>query len=102
MGRTVQFAADNGFYKVSGDYRSMPHGAHMMYAGALYYLIAGSISLVIAILCIIFQFSVDKVDYMNSTSATVLRYGCVILLLASTFLGSWLFWAGFVKLAGHS
>jgi hypothetical protein len=55
-------------------------------------------SLVIAILCLILQFFVTDTTLKL---ATVLRYGCVVLLLFSTFLGSWLFWAGFVKLAGH-
>jgi hypothetical protein len=102
MGRTVRFAIISGFYNVhkSELYNSLPPGAHMMYAGAMYYLIGGSIALVIAIICIGFQFAIAKGDQMNSTRAGIIRYLCVFLLLATTFLGSWLFWAGFVQLAG--
>lgn len=102
MGRTVRFAIINGFYDVhkSDLYNSLPPGAHMMYAGALYYLIGGSIALFIATICIAFQVHISKRDHANGTRAGIIRYLCVFMLLATTFLGSWLFWAGFVQLAG--
>ena len=98
MGRTAHFAVINGFYKLTNS-PSLPRGAHMMYAGALYYLIAGSLSLIIAIIAIIVQGISTR--YEQSNAARVIRVVCVLLLLGSTFLGSWLFWAGFVQLAGH-
>jgi len=72
-----------------------------MYAGALYYLIGGSLSLIIAVICIIWQFTISKRDTVNGYNAGVIRVVCVVLLLITTFLGSWLFWSGFVQLAGH-
>lgn len=72
-----------------------------MYAGALYYLIAGSLSLVITMLCLCLQFLAPGGDHKKPIGLQIIRFIAVFFLLATTFLGSWLFWAGFVKLAGH-
>jgi hypothetical protein len=74
----------------------------MMYAGALYYLIGGSVSLALTLLCLSLPFT-DKdkdIDHKKPVKMMVIRVVAVLPLMATTFLGSWLFWAGFVKLAG--
>jgi hypothetical protein len=73
-----------------------------MYAGAMYYLIGGSLSLVITMLCLCLQFLVPDPDHKKPIALQIIRFIPVFFLLTTTFLGSWLFWAGFVKLAGHS
>jgi hypothetical protein len=73
----------------------------MMYAGALYYLIAGSLSLAIAVLCVWIQFVLGKESSLNPVNTLFIRVIGVVALLGTTFLGSWLFWAGFVEAAGH-
>jgi hypothetical protein len=72
-----------------------------MYAGALYYLIGGSLSLVITMFGLLMQWRIADPDHKNTLMLQVLRFIAVFFLLATTFLGSWLFWAGFVHLAGH-
>ena len=51
MGLTANFATTRGYYEVADAsvYSSLPPGAHLMYAGALYYLIVGSIFLIAAL-----------------------------------------------------
>lgn len=71
-----------------------------MYAGAMYYLIGGSLSLVITMLCLCLKFLVPDPDHKNPLGLHIIRLIAVFFLLATTFLGSWLFWAGFVHLAG--
>jgi hypothetical protein len=72
-----------------------------MYAGALYYLIGGSISLGITMLALLMQFRIADPNHKNTLMLNILKFIAVVFLLATTFLGSWLFWAGFVQLAGH-
>jgi len=72
-----------------------------MYAGALYYLIGGSLSLCITMLAMLMQYRIADPDHKNTLMLQILRFIAVFFLLATTFLGSWLFWAGFVQLAGH-
>jgi hypothetical protein len=102
MGRTAHFAATNGFYLVHKTelYRSLPPGAHMMYAGALYYLIAGSMALIIAIIAVILLLATSK-ELHDKEGNVAIGYALVFFLLISTWMGSWLFWAGFVELAGN-
>jgi hypothetical protein len=86
MGRTVHFAASQGYYVVtSSAYQTIPHGAHLMYGGALFYLIGGGVLLL------------GCFDLLKSHSGSL---DWVLASLPYTWLASWLFWAGFVKLAG--
>jgi uncharacterized membrane protein len=73
----------------------------MMYAGALYYLIGGSLSLAITLFCLALQLILRDVDHRNPVTVKIIKYIAVIFLLVTTFLGSWLFWGGFVQLAGE-
>ncbi|KAF1990684.1 hypothetical protein K402DRAFT_417453 [Aulographum hederae CBS 113979] len=104
MGYTAHFAAGHGYYKLGKEYYSLPQAAHMMYAGALYYLVGGSLSLSIVFLSLMAVWRRG----LSELRATA-RYGAgyysgiaaCILLLMTTWMASWIFWAGFVKLAGH-
>lgn len=100
MGRTAHFATIHGYYKVYQDaYSQLPHAARMMYSGALYYLVAGSLFLIFAFLFILYAMFSNRSKYFGKASSVVI-FLTLVFLLVSTWMGSWIFWAGFVKLAG--
>ncbi|KAF7512544.1 hypothetical protein GJ744_000805 [Endocarpon pusillum] len=99
MGRTAHFATGRGYYLVHTDlYRSLPPGAHMMYSGALYYLIIGSFSWLLAIGLIIV--AAGRFNIKNPKVGTAYVMFAITLSLTSVWLASWIFWVGFVRLAG--
>ena len=87
MGITAHFAATNGYYvgALQGPYAEH---AHMMYSGALLFLISLAFALISALLL------------LPSAVPQVLKYVLVFIVAISSLLGSWLFWAGYVLLAG--
>lgn len=94
MGKTANFAQLHGYYL--GKFPSsfgQSSDAKLMYAGALVYLVMLGLSLIIIGLGILVA-AEGKVR--NEFSA-----GYVIICAGSwTWIGSWLFWAGYLKLAG--
>ena len=90
MGYTAHFAASHGYYLIGHLQGPYGQSAHVMYAGALLYLI----SLVIALLCIVCLITIDYED-LGITS-----YVLVFLVIITSYTGSWMFWAGYVFLAG--
>ncbi|ERF69030.1 hypothetical protein EPUS_08380 [Endocarpon pusillum Z07020] len=124
MGRTAHFAASRGFYLVHTDlYRSLPSGARMMYSGALYYLIVGTFAWFSAFGLISkarspTRFAKEASEEGDSTdtnaSSPMLNWKAgskvatgsvitaLIFSLTSVWLASWIFWAGFVRLADDS
>lgn len=93
-GSVVKHAAARGYYLVHTDlYKALPEAAHLFYGGSLYYLVSGCIYIVSCISLVITEAHEDDGD-------KALTIGSVIVLLVTTWLGSWLFWAGFVQLAG--
>ena len=87
MGKTANFAAEKGYYIHLGN---VPWKASMMYSGALLSLI----SLLFTVISLIYiLFSDAEVD--NTLFAA-------ILVSLTSWLGSWIFWSGFVTTAGHS
>lgn len=104
MGRTAHFAANRGFYLVHTDlYRSLPSGARMMYSGALYYLIVGTFAWFSAF-GLISKARSPTLDYWKTGSkvGTGSVITALIFSLTSVWLASWIFWAGFLRLADHS
>ena len=100
MGRTAHYGAARNYYKIYiSTYWDIPSAARMMYSGALYYLVAGSLFLIFAFFFIVYQMFSSKVKTLGKGN-TVAIVIALWFLLISTWLGSWLFWAGFVKLAG--
>ena len=100
MGRTAHFATIHGYYKIyHKSYWQIPAAARMMYSGALYYLVAGSLFLIAALAFILDTIFGHRVKELGkaSTGGVV---ATLVFLLISTWMGSWIFWAGFVKLAG--
>jgi hypothetical protein len=52
MGKTVHFATKNGYYKIwTKEYKDLPVSAHLMYGGAMYYLVMGSQGILLQIGC---------------------------------------------------
>jgi hypothetical protein len=100
MGRTAHYGAAKDYYKLyRSTYWDIPAAARMMYSGALYYLVAGSLFLIFAFFFIMYQMLSRKVKTLGKGS-TIAIVMALFFLLISTWLGSWLFWAGFVSLAG--
>jgi hypothetical protein len=97
MGRSAHFGAQKGFYSVTSDkYKELPAAAKLMYAGALYYLITGTGMLIYEFwwLATTIGNEIGDQDYAVSLGFFV------VLNLFTTWTGSWIFWAGFVHLAG--
>jgi hypothetical protein len=100
MGRTAHYGAARNYYKIYlSTYWDIPSSARMMYSGALYYLVAGSLFLIFAFFFIMYQMLSSKVKTLGKGNTMAIMVSLWFLLI-STWLGSWLFWAGFVKLAG--
>ena len=88
MGLTANFAASRGYYSIGALDGPYAHDAYMMYAGALLYLIAllfALIGLVVLLLA--------RLRYVVLTSI-------LVIISIASLVGSWLFWAGYVRLAG--
>ena len=86
-GRTVHFAAANGYYSHPG---SAPADARTMYAGALLSLVS-----LFFTLC-----SLVYILYAEPGVGTT--FFAAILISCTSWLGSWIFWGGFVRLSGNS
>ncbi|KAF2199488.1 hypothetical protein GQ43DRAFT_464779 [Delitschia confertaspora ATCC 74209] len=99
MGRTAYFASHHGFYNVTSTrYKELPDAAHLMYAGALFYLIVGSGMLIWEVIWLLMRVNAEDLEDGEKASGLGLF---VIFNLFTTWLGSWIFWAGFVSLAGN-
>lgn len=99
MGRTAHFAAVNGYYLVN--HHNFPHGsdAYLMYCGAMIFLVFMSSGFTG-----IFYATQAYYQSDDNHSGPKISRGWISWLIFSSlsinWLGSWLFWAGFIKLAG--
>lgn len=84
MGKTVHFAAKNGYYRHIG---AAPQDARVMYAAALLSLV----SLFFTLISLVF---ILNRSHQKTTFPVLVIIGC------TSWLGSWMFWGGFVSLAG--
>ncbi|KAI9652470.1 MAG: hypothetical protein M1829_001531 [Trizodia sp. TS-e1964] len=127
MGLTASFAAGRGYLTIgSAPYKSLPASGRMMYGAAVYYLVFGCMNGILTTLLIWmpgfvavekiararwltqrfpsfaralnptddaapFEFDYSDDDYLTMTFAAS--------ILVTTWLASWLFWAGFVQVA---
>lgn len=100
MGRTAHHGVVRDYYKIYlPSYWNIPAPARMMYSGAMYYLVAGSLFLIFAFFFIMWQMFSSRVALVGKGNTVAIVFALWFLLI-STWLGSWLFWAGFVQLAG--
>lgn len=101
MGRTAHFAANQGYYLIQTDlYKSLPSGAQMMYGSALYIIICGSLSFLTTVWFIIGTIEKHKESPKEKQSTSII-FAVGLFCLLTNWLGSWLFWAGFLHLAGN-
>ncbi|KAK0634162.1 hypothetical protein B0T14DRAFT_87009 [Immersiella caudata] len=124
MGRVAAFGGPRGFLKVwSAEYATLPSSARLMYAGAMLYLTIGAFCLFSVL--VFFGTALFKKDLKGSimgpseshtwrecrtckerhsddmpAKAELSFFGMIYLPLY-TWMASWIFWAGFVKLAGE-
>jgi hypothetical protein len=100
IGSVVHFAATRGYYHIDHQY-SVPHAAHLMYAGALLYVVLLPVFLYTFFAMYISRregrFTMSKI---GKVEIGLVQYfvGC---LAVSSWLASWLFWSGYVLLAGN-
>jgi hypothetical protein len=90
MRAIVQQGSQTFVYDIAA--QDAPNIVRLMYAGALYYLVLGGISL-IALTFVLLTMAThrDSSKYQHYTRIVLFMF------LLSTWLGSWLFWAGFVN-----
>ena len=87
MGWTAHFAVENGYYSHPG---SAPSDARTMYAGALLSLVSLFFTLCSLVYILFAEADVDTTFF------------AAILISCTSWLGSWIFWGGFVHLSGHT
>ena len=130
MGLTASFAANNGYYIIgSAEYNRTPSSARMMYGAALFFLIYGTMTGIITVVLILFlvvliierlylrylpqleRYFPDirrqyPADFESSIPSPVFMLDFIIFVFAmalffTTWIASWIFWAGFVQTAGR-
>jgi hypothetical protein len=92
MGYVVWQGSDTRVYDLITLNYDIPPLVRLMYAGALYYLVMGGISLVVLTVL-----AVSFCRHHQSPNRTYYIRIVMCLVLISTWLGSWLFWVGFVN-----
>ena len=92
-GWTAHFAATKGYYIIGNLEGPDAHNTHLMYAGALLALIGGGYSILGVPLHILSESTshAPPKPYVMFLSMSLMIFGWV---------GAWLFWVGYVRLAG--
>ncbi|ORY18927.1 hypothetical protein BCR34DRAFT_595761 [Clohesyomyces aquaticus] len=103
MGTTVHFGARHGYYKLkTTTYKSLPLSAHLMYSGAMFYLVSGCLIIFYELCGLLMEYGDETHESRNEEdehSGSILLF--VWVNLTCTWMASWIFWAGFVRLAGN-
>ncbi|KAI9774138.1 MAG: hypothetical protein M1840_005231 [Geoglossum simile] len=96
MGTTVAFAAQRGYYILGSD-DPLRHKGHMMYSAALYWLCGQSLLLLVGGLATIYA-----LIYEEGSSRKMHKIMTIVgvTMLPLSWAATWLFWAGYVRLAG--
>lgn len=114
MAQVAAYGAPLGYLNVwTAEYQSLPSSARLMYGGALFYLTVGGMCLALLFWGFFTGIMTRSSDYcsgcrrvhrgrdpLHSVNSYVLWLAIVVLPIV-TWMSSWLFWAGFVKLAGE-
>ena len=98
IGRTAHWAAILGYLRI-GHLDGIPgaHDAKMMYAGVLLWLITIAFALVVWLFLVCYTWCSSKKEGSND----VIIFGvCFTITMILPLIGQWLFWAGFIGLAG--
>lgn len=99
MGRAAYFATTRGYLNVfSSTYHTIPESARLMYAGSLWFIVGG----VVCGACYV-GFIIDalKSSSLDRDGPEMFWAGVVFFGISSTWISAWLFWAGYVELAGN-
>lgn len=113
MGRTAAFATGRGYYKEwTTEYRALPSSAKLMYGGAMYYLTFGAVAMFCCFVVLVNliaqgffhyfmpKYDRDPEDVKGREGTNMLQFLLLDGSFVCTFIASWLYWAGFVQLAG--
>lgn len=102
MGRIVHFAAIHGYYIINHEYHLLPQAAHLIYAGALLYILAmpGILFTIPSFLALSVKWDDDeeKTGISDGSSFSVQVF--VWTSAITTWLASWLLWSGYILLMG--
>jgi hypothetical protein len=94
-GLTAHFAAKKHYYIIGNLEGPHAHNAHLMYAGALLALVGGGCSIAGVLL------QIARDPELNDSSPPDPGFVFLSLgLMTFGWVGAWLFWAGYVRLAG--
>lgn len=99
IGKVVRFGVTSGFYMLSGaSYDNMWRAAHIMYAGALMYLICASLFTMFIPMGLYMLVRASNLDDIVHLVRAAWAVNQILLLLV--WVGAWLFWVGYVALVG--
>ena len=102
MGVTVHYGVTHGYY-VFATFNSLPESGRLLYGGAIYYLVATSVYLLCTSV-LLGKIAGKENDEVEEKKMSGILYNISLLIqmiLVTTWLASWLFWAGFVQTSGE-
>jgi hypothetical protein len=101
MGRTASYGVGHGWLVIGRLNGSLGDDAQLMYSGSLFYMVTGSIGTIAGIYWLL-KTCTGELGVEDDIQEDVvgLALFLVPILLIFNWLGAWLFWAGFVKVAG--
>ena len=96
MGRTAHFAASHGYY-VNQFPASAPDtwDANIMYAGALLYLVTAAVGIIGFVFAMVLVLDVDALPSGGLPGGVAVFFGAI------SWVATWLFWVGYVKVSGR-
>jgi hypothetical protein len=102
MSRTAHFAATRGFLIIGRLTGPVGKPVQLMYSASLFWMVPGGFAIfctVISLDGLLYDKSVGSTETVDLTPIGLLLI-FMIPILVFNWLASWLFWTGFVKLAG--
>lgn len=99
LGKIGYFAFSNGYLPTDSNYPQVPTAARMMHGAALYHLGSSCVALLVLIVYCTGLFR----SFRPSQHRHIKYLMCVCVVLGMfTFCADWVFWAGFLELAGDT
>ncbi|WAO94691.1 Hypothetical protein NCS54_01228600 [Fusarium falciforme] len=99
LGKIGYFAFSNGYLPTDSNYPQVPTAARMMHGAALYHLGSSCVALLVLIVYCTGLFP----SFRPSQHRHIKYLMCVCVILGMfTFCADWIFWAGFLELAGDT
>jgi hypothetical protein len=100
MGVTVHYGVTHRYY-VYATFNSLPESGRLLYGGAIYYLVATSFYLLFTSVLLVGIASKENYEVAEKKDSRRVNTNLIQIILVTTWLASWLFWAGFVQTSGE-